>query len=383
MKTFSRSTIHPDDVIDMHVHVGGPAGENDEMYFWSKEFTKSAAYDAMKLVTKLSSDRVNGPRYIGVLLQLLKQSKYIDKLVMLGLDQVYTEKGKKEPDRTNLYVSNDYLYHLSQIYPSFLFGCSVHPYAPDAIDRVWQCAARGAVLCKWLPSSQCFDPTHPLARRFYEALALVNLPLLLHVGPEGTIPSALDHKSRLLYDAAAGEYGQKPGDAVAMALEAGVKVIIAHSATPLGPLFDKDTKYWEKVFDQLLERMDEAIENPLLYADISAFCLPGRFKYVKRIIKYAEKKPHRFLYGSDYPIPSIGFHQGDVLKDLLDAFDWLANRVLPGNDLDKNYELLRPHFSDKTFRAAARVLRNPQMPVIDKERFIKIAGKKKKRFFIF
>jgi len=218
------------DVIDVHVHIGGPSGENDRLYRWSEGFKKSISYEGIKLVTKLSGQAITGPRYMSVLFNQLKESKYIDKIVMLGLDQVYDEDGKSVPEKTSLFVSNEYLFHWSNMYPGFLVGCSVHPYAPDALEQLWHCANNGAVLCKWLPSSQAIDPTHPLSQKFYQALALLELPLLIHVGPEETIPSTLPVEDELLYNAAAGHYSKEPGDAISMALEAGAKVIVAHSA---------------------------------------------------------------------------------------------------------------------------------------------------------
>ncbi|MBC7188376.1 MAG: hypothetical protein H5U38_15225 [Calditrichaeota bacterium] len=197
-------SFSPTDVIDTHVHIAGPAGENEEMYYVSEEFKKSASFEGVKLVTKLSEERITGPRYVSVLFSQVRESRHVDKAVLLALDAVYGEDGQLRREATHLYVANDYCAGLARIYPVFLFGCSVHPYAPDALERLWDCARDGAVLCKWLPSAQCIDPTHPLAVRFYRALALLGLPLLMHVGPEETIPTVLDTTDELLFNAAAG-----------------------------------------------------------------------------------------------------------------------------------------------------------------------------------
>ena len=377
------SAIKPGDVIDIHVHIGGPSGENESLYRWSEQFKKSPSFEGIKLVTKLSATKITGPRYMSVLFNQLKESRYVDKLVMLGLDEVYSEDGKKVPEKTLLFVSNEYLFHWANMYPSLLVGCSVHPYAPDALTRLWHCAKNGAVLCKWLPSSQAIDPTHPLAERFYRALALLDMPLLMHVGPEEAIPTALPKKDELLFNAAAGKYGKEPGDAISLALRSGAKVIVAHSATPLGPLFDKHNDYWEKVFDKLLQRVSDAADRYPLYADTSAFCLPGRFKYVEKVIPLAKELPERFLYGSDYPIPIVSFRQSKGLEEILDAFGWLASRVLPTNDLDKNHQLQKPHFSKQTFTAAVNVLRKPQDHLIDLDRYLKQLGVRKRRILWF
>lgn len=377
------STISPHDVIDIHVHLGGPAEENNANYFWSHYFEKSVTHDGIKLVTRISGRHLSGLRYLSVLYHQIKTSRYVDKVVLLALDMVYSLRGKAVPKDTHIYTSNQYVAHLALMYPEFLFGCSVHPYDPLALERLWHCVNHGAVLCKWIPSSQAIDPTHPLSQRFYKALAVLDLPLLLHVGPEEAVPSAIDEKKTLLYNSAAGEYGREPGDAISMALGEGVRVIVAHCAVPLGSLLDKNHLYWESVFDKLLKRVTADIAKITLYADTSAFCLPGRFKYVERIIPFAMDMPHRFLLGSDYPLPIVSFRQTDGLQEVLDAFGWLASRVLPVNDFDKNYQLLHSHFPDKIFTSASAVLRDPQLPVPSLEQFQKKTGLKKRHFIFF
>jgi predicted TIM-barrel fold metal-dependent hydrolase len=232
-------SFSPQDVIDVHVHIAGPAGENEEMYYVSEEFKKSASFEGVKLVTKLREEQITGPRYVSVLFSQVHESRHVDKAVLLALDAVYGEDGHVQTDSTHLYVANAYCAALARIYPEFLFGCSVHPYAPDALERLWRCAREGAVLCKWLPSAQCIDPTHPLAVRFYRALALLRLPLLIHVGPEETIPTELDVADELLFNSAAGRYGARPGDGISLALQSGATVIVAHAATPLGAVLDR------------------------------------------------------------------------------------------------------------------------------------------------
>lgn len=359
-----RSTIKPGEVIDVHVHVGGPARENETMYYWSDAFKKSLSFEAIKIVTRLNENLVTGPRYISTLYSQIKNSKHVDKIVLLALDQAYSEDGQVDKASSHLYVSNEYLSYFAQIYPQFLFGCSVHPYAPDAFERLWKCAKSGAVLCKWLPSSQSIDPTHPLSQKFYRALAALDMPLLIHVGPEATIPTGLSRTDERLCNAAAGKYSKEPGDAIALALDAGVTVIVAHAATPLGPILDSQNDYWEDIFMTLLQRAKNLRPEARLFADMSAFCLPGRFKYIRKLIPFAKESPHKFCYGSDYPIPIISFNDGKALHNILDAFGWLAGRALPTNDFDKNYKLLKNHFPDAAFTHSVDALRNPQQEVI-------------------
>jgi predicted TIM-barrel fold metal-dependent hydrolase len=366
----------------MHVHIAGPKGESDRLYYASDRFTKSVSFDGIKIVTKLNTSQITGPRYFNVLLSQLKQSKNVDKIVLLALDKVYTEEGHVDDRSTHLYVSSEYVAHISQMYPQFLNSCSVHPYRENALAELYRCAEYGAVFNKWVPSSQCIDPTHPKCRIFYRALAKLKMPLLLHMGPEEAIPTSLKLEDVLQFDAAAGKYGPNPGDAIVMALEEGATVIAAHCSAPLGKLFDKNNDYWEKVFKTLLLRVEGLKEKKGLYADTSAFCLPGRFKYVQKIIPLAKEMPDRFLYGSDFPIPIVSFKEKS-LDEILETFGWLAGRALPTNDLDQNYQLLEKHFPKALFTAANTVLRNPHEKVPSLKKYQSWMGIKPKRKFWF
>ncbi len=253
-----QTVLKPDDVIDIHVHMGGPPAESEEMYFWSPAFVHSLAFRSIRLVTRLGDTDLSALRYLHILLNQVQQARNVNKIVLLALDQVYREDGSGDRESTHLFVANDFIAGISTMYRPFLFGCSVHPYAADALERLWLCAKHGAVLCKWIPSSQGIDPTHPLSQSFYRALALLNLPLLLHVGPEEAIPTSLPEPQINLFNAAAGKFGLTAGDAWSMALQAGAKVIVAHCAAPLGALLDKHNAYWEKVFDTFLQRLSTA-----------------------------------------------------------------------------------------------------------------------------
>jgi hypothetical protein len=195
------------------------------------------------------------------------------------------------------------------------------------------------------------------------------MPLLIHVGPESAIPTAMGCQAELKVNAGSGRYGSSPGDGILMALEEGATVIVAHCATPLGLLLDKNNSYWEEVFEVLLERLEQLKDLPL-YADTSAFCLPGRFRYVKRVLPRIQEQPHKFLYGSDYPVPIISLREGKAVEEILEAFGWLAGRALPVNDLDKNFNLLSSILPKETFHTAAQVLRDPQAPVLSWRRFL-------------
>src|SRR5438874_13119055 len=92
-------------------------------------------------------------------------------------------------EKTHLYVTNDYVIELAKRHRKMLFGASVHPYRKDAIAELERCVKAGAVLLKWLPIVQNFDPSDARCIPFYEALAHYKLPLLSHTGGEKSLPN--------------------------------------------------------------------------------------------------------------------------------------------------------------------------------------------------
>ena len=216
-------------VIDVHVHFGTP--ENPETgCYWSNRFEHTAAYYLMRIVLN-SIFRKPTPEYVKkVLLKAVNTSKLVDKTVLLALDEVYDPNGVRRKEWTHLHVPNEYLVQLAQQNDRILFGASVHPYRQDWEEQLDFCLQHGAVLCKWIPSSQQIDPSNPQCDHFYRKLVQHNLPLLCHAGPEYTIPTSCEQ-----YD----EFNNPKY--VERALDMGVTVILAHCALPY--FGDLDKKY--------------------------------------------------------------------------------------------------------------------------------------------
>jgi predicted TIM-barrel fold metal-dependent hydrolase len=243
---------------------------------------------------------------------------------------------------TNLYVANRTIAEIAAGNPKILFGASIHPYRPDWQAELDYCLDHKAVLCKWLPSAQCIDPSHPKCIPFYEALAAHNLPLLCHVGPEASIPTwdkSFEKFNNALY--------LKP------ALERGVPVIFAHCSLP----FEPASLGQDDVFQQFLSVMRAAKNNNYgsewqAYADISALCLL-RSSYVPYLLSNIDSS--RFLFGSDYPIPMMDLSY----KKVPSIWDWIKHfweTLAAKNRLDKNYLLLEDMgFPPEVFSAAERL----------------------------
>jgi predicted TIM-barrel fold metal-dependent hydrolase len=247
--------------------------------------------------------------------------------VALAFDAVYDREGNYDAANTHLYVTNDYVAQLAAKHSKVLFGASVHPYRKDAVAELERCVQRGAVLLKWLPIVQNFDPADDRCLPFYEALAHHRLPLLCHTGGEQSLPSL--NKSyadpRLLIPA----------------LRQGVTVIAAHCGTRSRP--------GETDFTPVFLRMAHDYEN--LYGDTAALNLPTR-SYAYRSILKDDVVRQRLLHGSDWPIvcvPPLQVGWRNAVR-LWRVRNWMRRDVLTKRQLG---------FDDAYWHRAAQILRLP------------------------
>ena len=327
----------PGPVIDIHVHFGAPPDKASGCY-WSKEFTRTPAYAAMLLVTRSLGKKVDIRSVRRHILRVINRSKFVDRAVLLALDEVYSESGVAQPGLTHLHVPNRYLAVLSRGEPRTLFGCSVHPYRFDWKQELDYCLENRAVLCKWIPSSQMINPAHPNCVTFYKKLADHNLPLLCHAGPEYAIPTS---------DKACHEYDNPK--LMRRALDEGVTVILAHCALPYFWVLDAD---YQDDFEEFLKLFDEAPRKGWkLYADVSALCTPMRSPYIDTIKNRVPAD--RLLFGSDYPIPLFELSYR-VKENLRARLGFILKLSLMDNPLDKNYLLIeKMGFGETLFTRAA------------------------------
>ncbi|MBL8792674.1 MAG: amidohydrolase family protein [Planctomycetia bacterium] len=225
--------------------------------------------------------------------------------VVLAFDAVYDQAGNRDEANTHLHVTNDYVARLTEGRADLLFGASIHPYRPDAVAELERCVQRGAVLLKWLPIVQNFNPSDPRCLPFYEALAHHRLPLLCHTGGEQSLialdPSVADP---LLLEPA---------------LKAGVTVIAAHCGTRSQPV---ETDY-VPAFVRLAHEYEHC------YGDTSALNLPAR-SYAYDTILEDPVVRDKLVHGSDWPVmpvPTrrIGWLQ--AAKLLLHESNWMRRDI--------------------------------------------------------
>ncbi|MDH4153594.1 MAG: amidohydrolase family protein [Nitrospira sp.] len=266
-------------LIDCHVHLAAlPDGDNG--CFISPKLLRSPLFRFLLWKHDLSpaQPRETNQRYLDHLLTELRASRYVQKVVLLGMDGFYDQTGLLNRQHTDFLISNDYVFKTVRANPDvFLAGPSINPQREDAIDEVHRCADTGAVLVKVLPNAQQFNPADSKYKAFYRALAERKLPLLSHIGYE----FSLIGKDQSVGDP----------DRLQLALDEGATVIAAHACS-----------YGLMLYEKFIPALHELTTRyPHFYADISALTLPNRF----RMLLYLRKHPElhdRLLFGTDYPL---------------------------------------------------------------------------------
>lgn len=217
------------------------------------------------------------------------------KLVLLAFDWFYDENGKANPGRSTFYVPNDYAQKIARNWPErFEWMASIHPYREDAIAALEEAARAGARGVKWLPAAQGMNPASPRCHAYYDALARLKLPLLVHCGEEKAVHGGdTQHYGNPLHMRAA--------------LDRGVKVIVAHCAS-LGEDVDIDRgQQGPRVasFELFARLMDDPQYRGRLFGDISAVTQINRGGEVLRTLLEKQEWHAHLLHGSDYPLPGV------------------------------------------------------------------------------
>jgi predicted TIM-barrel fold metal-dependent hydrolase len=199
--------------------------------------------------------------------------------VIFPHERIYADNGELMERGQELYVPNDYTFKCAEESGGRMMpAASVHPYRRDALDEVAKWIDRGAVALKWLPNSQNMDPEDSRCVPIYELLVSKKVPLIVHTGGE--------HVVRVIRPELGDPKKLRP------ALDRGVNVIMAHCGTKSG-LFDT---HWMPDFCDLARRY------PNCWGDTSAFCTPGRTRWIAPMLR-EEGVVEKLIHGSDYPVP--------------------------------------------------------------------------------
>jgi predicted TIM-barrel fold metal-dependent hydrolase len=311
-------------IIDCHVHVSAIDPAHGSM---SDKLNKSLPFRFMGRRLGLDPRSMAFDAQLeGKLTDLLDETPDLDAAVVLAFDAVYDHAGVLDAANTHLYVKNDYVIELCKRHARMRFGASVHPYRKDAIAELERCKAAGAVLLKWLPIVQNFNPADSKCEAFYEALAGLNLPLLCHTGGEQSLPNL--------------DKSVADPQLLIPALKRGVTVIMAHCGTRSSP---RDTDYLPS-FVRLANEYEHC------YGDTAALNLPTRSYAYKTILDDATVR-EKIIHGSDWPIlpvpptSRVGFV---ATMKLWSDMNWLRRDVKIKQTLG---------FDDAYWHRGARVLR--------------------------
>ncbi len=269
-------------ILDVHCHVAG-LGVGDSGCFISpalRDNWRFGFYLRAFGVERAEIEREGDALLPARLSERLSGSEHVRAAVILALDGVVDAQGQLDRQRTEFYVPNEFVLAACRRHTNLLYGASINPYRPDALERLDRAARDGAVLVKWLPSIQHIDPADPRLDPFYRRLVELDLPLLTHTGAERSFTrsdDALADPLRL----------ERP-------LRLGVRVIAAHVATT-------GEHEGERDLDRLARLMPRYTN---LWADISSLTQLNKLGYLNEILRRPEFEG-RLVYGSDFPLVAL------------------------------------------------------------------------------
>ncbi len=217
------------------------------------------------------------------------------KLLLFAFERSFNERGEILWDRTSFYVPDTYVRDTARRHSRYFeWVASIHPYRRDCVEALEAARRDGARAVKWLPAAMGMDPGSPLCDRFYAAAARLGLPLISHAGLERAVMGADEQ-----------DYGNPLR--LRRALDAGVRVIVAHCASmgsdrdldrgAGGPMVDS--------FDLFARMLDETRYAGRLFGDISAMTQTSRAGTALGRALRATQWHARLLNGSDYPLPGL------------------------------------------------------------------------------
>lgn len=287
-------------IIDFHAHVAG-LGYGNSGCFVNEKMRNNFRFPFYLMAMGVSHKELREQGDAIVFKKIsdaVANSSSVNKTVIFAMDGVIDAEGNLDKQLTQIYVPNDYVYEQTQKYPNLLYAASINPYRKDAIQRLEQAKAKGAVLIKWLPSIMYIDPADPALIPFYQKMIELDMPLLTHTGMEKSFSSARDE----LADP------QK----LTLPLSMGVTVIAAHIATT-------GKSHGEDNFERILPMFKQ---YPTLYGDISSLTQVNKLGFMRKVVTAPELQG-RLIYGTDWPLQffplvSAWYHLGDInLKQAL------------------------------------------------------------------
>lgn len=226
-------------------------------------------------------------------LRLLNPDVFVEQMDDAGVDQsiLYAV------DAPIVYSSNEYVSRMCERYPGRFIGfASANPHAPDApatvAHAVKELNLKGL---KLHPPLQNFFPNSESVFPIYETAVELNIPIVFHVGttPFGPL-CRLDRANPILLDDVATRFPT-------------LRIMLTH----LGTLWT----------DEALMVVEK---NPNVFIDTAAYIY--EIPDVLTLDTINRVGPDRFIFGTDYPMPSAGRpHSIREFVDVIKAIGLAAN----------------------------------------------------------
>ena len=274
--------------IDIHTHLLSSEVKFDRFYdkLAIRFFAKKFGMDPKSLMENPYDAYVEG------LTNNARTSKYVKKMVLFGVDERVDDTGCCVHKDITVCATNEDLLAVYEKHPDVVIPFfSINPKRPDALELIDKYVALGFKGAKFLQNYWNVDTREERYQPYFEKLAALNLPLIVHVGNESSIHSYKACEAIEMLDAP---------------LKAGVTVIAAHMALSyesfgFRKMFSRNPKYYNEEYFKLLEMLKQ---HANLYADISALLTPIRAKALKHLSQ--QKEVHeKLLFGTDFPVPFL------------------------------------------------------------------------------
>lgn len=272
--------------VDIHTHLLSSEVAFDRLY------DKIALHFFAKKLGVDHKELAKNPykAYVNSLINSVKTSLHIDKIVLFGVDECVNDAGERiHKDKTVCATNDDvaavYVAHPDTVIPFF----SINPMRPDSLELIDKYTDMGFKGAKFLQNYWGVDTREPRYRAYFEKLADKNLPLIVHIGSESSVHSYKECESIEMLNAP---------------LDAGVTVVCAHMALSyekkrLFKALSKHPKHYNDEYFMLLQMLKK---HNNLYADISALLTPVRAKVLRHLSEQADVHG-KLLFGTDFPVP--------------------------------------------------------------------------------
>ena len=283
--------------VDIHTHLLSSEVKFDRIFdkFAITLFAKKFGLSAKELYENPYES------YKAGLVRNVRSSKFMDKIVLFGVDAKVNEKGEILHKDKTVCASNDDVLEIYEqnkdiIVPFF----SINPLRPNALDLIDHYYEKGFKGAKFLQNYWGVDTREDRFTPYFEKLKKLDLALIVHIGSESSVNSDKScEQINMLYHP----------------LKIGVKTICAHMALGyegrhIFRSLSKNPRNFNKEYFALLELL-KTHDN--LYADVSALLTPVRAKVLRHLSQ--ETSVHeKLLYGSDFPVPYSAIYNSYDLK---------------------------------------------------------------------